>query len=108
MRGIIAGKALAYLENALKKKSGNPEARIADYFDVAAGAGVGGIFTAMLFASKDHKTPVFEAQHTWRFLADHAHKFYRPGGAASAAGTGRSFFRRLFSGNSTAGNFVVI
>ncbi|MBA0780682.1 hypothetical protein Gotri_004760, partial [Gossypium trilobum] len=42
MRGILSGKALAYLEHALKSKSGNPNARIADFFDVAAGSGVGG------------------------------------------------------------------
>ncbi|KAF2295801.1 hypothetical protein GH714_034053 [Hevea brasiliensis] len=52
MRGILSGKALAYLEHALKTKSGNPDARIADYFDVAAGTGIGGIFTAMLLAVK--------------------------------------------------------
>ncbi|KAJ8649490.1 hypothetical protein MRB53_002513 [Persea americana] len=40
MRGIVAGKALAYLEQALKTKFGNQNARIAGYFDVAAGTGV--------------------------------------------------------------------
>lgn len=99
MRGILPGKALAYLENALKRKSGNPDARIADYFDVAAGAGVGGIFTAMLFATKDHRRPIFEAEDTWRFLADHGQKFYRP---CSSAGSSRSFFRRLFTGGAAA------
>lgn len=94
MRGILPGKALAYLENALKKKSGNPDARIADYFDVAAGAGVGGIFTAMLFATKDHRRPILEAENTWRLLADHGQKFYRPGSSAGNHG----FFRRLFTG----------
>lgn len=58
MRSILSGKALAYLENALRAKSGNPDARIADYFDVAAGSGVGGIFTAMLFGTKDHSRPI--------------------------------------------------
>ncbi|XP_028782137.1 patatin-like protein 6 [Neltuma alba] len=101
MRGILPGKALAYLENALKKKSGNPDARIADYFDVAAGAGVGGIFTAMLFATKDHRRPIFEAQKTWQFLADHGQKFYHPG---SSGGSSRSFFRRLFTSNSASGS----
>jgi patatin-like phospholipase/acyl hydrolase len=43
MRGILSGKAEAYLEHALKLKSGNPDARIADYFDVSAGSGIGGI-----------------------------------------------------------------
>ena len=53
MRGILAGKALTYLELvALKKKSDDQNATIVDYFDVAVGAGVGDIFTAMLFSIK--------------------------------------------------------
>ena len=96
MRGILPGKALAYLENALKKKSGNPDARIADYFDVAAGAGVGGIFTAMLFATKDHRRPIFNADDTWRFLAEQGKKFYRPSLTTGSFGGGRSLLRRLF------------
>ncbi|RDX60161.1 Patatin-like protein 6, partial [Mucuna pruriens] len=92
MRGILAGKALAYLEAALKKKSGDYNATIADYFDVAAGAGVGGIFTAMLFATRDHRRPIFAADDTWRFLAEKGSKFYR------AAGSGGGFLKRLFSG----------
>lgn len=95
MRGILAGKALAYLENALKKKSGDPNATIADYFDVAAGSGVGGIFTSMLFATKDHSRPIFSADDTWRFLADQGKKFYRSG---SRTGSGGGLLRRLFSG----------
>ncbi|XP_057423292.1 patatin-like protein 6 isoform X2 [Lotus japonicus] len=94
MRGILAGKALAYLETALKKKSGDQDARIADYFDVAAGAGVGGIFTSMLFATKDQQKPIFAAEDTWRFLAEQGRKFYPSGGG------NRGFFKRLFGGGS--------
>jgi len=93
MRGILAGKALAYLEAALKKKSGDQNATIADYFDVAAGAGVGGIFTAMLFSTKDHRRPIFSADDTWRFLAEKGNKFYRAGGSAS----NRGLLKRLLS-----------
>ncbi|KAF2318540.1 hypothetical protein GH714_008763 [Hevea brasiliensis] len=78
MRGILSGKALAYLEHALKIKSGNPEARIADYFDVAAGTGIGGIFTAMLFGSKDHNHAIMKADDTWRFWPIMAGKFTVP------------------------------
>lgn len=77
MRGLVSGKALSYLEAALRKKSGNPDARIADYFDVAAGTGVGGIFTAMLFAANDQSRPMYRAEDTWRFLASEGSKFYR-------------------------------
>ncbi|XP_076947859.1 patatin-like protein 6 [Bidens hawaiensis] len=76
MRSILAGKALAYLENALKTKSGNPDARIADYFDVAAGTGVGGVFTAMLFGSRSVNRPIFKAEDTWKFMAGHGKRFY--------------------------------
>ncbi|OAY38825.1 patatin-like protein 6 [Manihot esculenta] len=105
MRGIISGKALAYLEHALKTKSGNPDARIADYFDVAAGTGIGGIFTAMLFGSRDHHHPIMKADDTWRFLADHGRKIYRSGnGNGGGAGNGRSsgsngVLKRLFGGS---------
>ncbi|KAE8669856.1 Patatin-like protein 8 [Hibiscus syriacus] len=79
MRGILSGKALAYLEKALKSKSGDPNARIADYFDVAAGSGVGGIFTTMLFATRDNSQPIFTADETCRFLADNGKRIYRSG-----------------------------
>ncbi|CAI8604185.1 unnamed protein product [Vicia faba] len=96
MRGILAGKALAYLEKALKKKSGDRNARIADYFDVATGSGVGGIFTAMLFATKDQRKPIYSADDTWRLLAEQGKRFY--GGSGS-----RGFLKRLFgSGGSSS------
>ncbi|KAK8534654.1 hypothetical protein V6N13_081101 [Hibiscus sabdariffa] len=79
MRGILSGKALAYLEKALKSKSGDPNARIADYFDIAAGSSVGGIFTAMLFATRDNNQPIFTAEETWQFLADNGKRIYRTG-----------------------------
>lgn len=95
MRGILSGKALAYLEHALKAKSGNPDARIADYFDVAAGAGVGGIFTAMLFATRDHGRPISKADDTWRFLAEQGKRFYR---SSSSSSSGGKVLRRIIKG----------
>ncbi|KAG8390642.1 hypothetical protein BUALT_Bualt01G0104900 [Buddleja alternifolia] len=91
MRSIVSGKALSYLETSLKNKSGNPDARIADYFDVAAGTGVGGIFTAMMFASNDHSRPIFNADDTWKFLAAEGKKLHRPAKKRSG------LIKRLFS-----------
>ncbi|KAF5742536.1 PATATIN-like protein 6 IIB [Tripterygium wilfordii] len=102
LRGILTGKALAYLEHALKAKSGNPDARIADYFDVAAGTGIGGIFTAMLFGTKDHNFPIFEADDTWRFLADQGKQFYRSSSGGSVNGCG--FLKRLIKGAGSTGS----
>jgi patatin-like phospholipase/acyl hydrolase len=99
MRGVLSGKALAYLEHALKLKSGNPDARIADYFDVSAGSGIGGIFSAMLFATKDQSRPIFKAEDTWRFLAEQGKRFYRSSSGSSSNGGG-GFFRRLIRGGS--------
>nr|DAD26166.1 TPA_asm: hypothetical protein HUJ06_027634 [Nelumbo nucifera] len=95
MRGILSGKALAYLEQALKTKSGNPDARIADYFDVAAGTGFGGIFTAMLFATKGDNRSIFRAEETWKFLAEQGKRFYR---SSSGSFSGGGFIRRFFKG----------
>ncbi|CBI31469.3 unnamed protein product, partial [Vitis vinifera] len=53
MRGILSGRALAYLEQALKTKSGNPQARIADYFDVAAGGSSGSAASGLEKAMKE-------------------------------------------------------
>ncbi|OVA10152.1 Patatin/Phospholipase A2-related [Macleaya cordata] len=97
MQGILSGKALAYLEQAIKKKSGNPDARIADYFDVAAGTGIGGIFTAMLFSTKGGSNrPIFQAEDTWKFLTEQGKLFSRP---TSGSSPGGRLLRRLKGGN---------
>ncbi|XP_047316206.1 patatin-like protein 6 [Impatiens glandulifera] len=96
MRSIIPGKALGYLENALRMKSGNPDARIADYFDVATGAGVGGIFTAMLFGTKDNSRPISVAGDTWKFLAAQGRKFYSSSSLSGSDTGGRKNVRKLF------------
>ncbi|KAJ0704956.1 putative patatin-like phospholipase domain, Acyl transferase/acyl hydrolase/lysophospholipase [Helianthus annuus] len=89
MRNILAAKSLAYLEKALRIKSGNPDARIADYFDVAAGTGVGGVFTAMLFGTNNNNRPIFKADDTWRFLAEQGNRLYCPK-------SGSGLFKRIF------------
>jgi len=53
IRGIIPGQILVKLEQKLneaeeKKGNKNPEARIADYFDLVAGSSTGGILTCAL------------------------------------------------------------
>ncbi|MCL7039252.1 hypothetical protein MKW94_019112 [Papaver nudicaule] len=115
MQGILSGKALTYLEASLKKKSGNSEARLADYFDVGAGTGIGGIFTAMLFATKggggngdgddDTKTlkkknvPIFEAADTWKFLMEQGKVIFK-----SPPSSSKSLLLRRFKGCSSGGD----
>ncbi|PKA52075.1 Patatin group A-3 [Apostasia shenzhenica] len=94
MRGILPGKALAYLEQALRSKSGDPDARISDYFDLAAGTGVGGFFAAMLFATHDGSRPAYRADETWRFLANSGRRIYRKPSSSSSGAQSRSAFLR--------------
>lgn len=99
MRGIIPGKVLTYLEKALQSKSGDSNARISDYFDLAAGTGVGGFFTAMLFTARDKSRPAFRAEDTWRFLADKGRHFYRKSkSSSSTASSPTSLFSCVFQG----------
>ncbi|KAH7445697.1 hypothetical protein KP509_01G020900 [Ceratopteris richardii] len=59
--GIVPGKVLCYLEEALQKKSGDPNARIADFFDIVAGTSVGGFVATMLCANDGTGRPMFSA-----------------------------------------------
>lgn len=63
IRGIIPGQILVSLEEKLKKRTNNPEARIADYFDLIAGTSTGGILTiAYLCPLKEGTRPKYNAQ----------------------------------------------
>uniref|UniRef100_A0A0D9WT80 Patatin n=1 Tax=Leersia perrieri TaxID=77586 RepID=A0A0D9WT80_9ORYZ len=50
--GLLAAAALVRLERRLKELTGNPDARVADYFDLAAGSGAGGFLAAAMFACR--------------------------------------------------------
>lgn len=55
IRGILPGQILISLEEKVKKKSGNSDARLVDYFDLFAGTSTGGILTCL------YNTPGFSA-----------------------------------------------
>ena len=56
IRGILPGQLLVELEKKLQLISKNPNARIADYFDMIAGTSTGGILTC-LYLYPDEKSP---------------------------------------------------
>ncbi|KAJ1287716.1 hypothetical protein BS78_02G032200 [Paspalum vaginatum] len=66
--GLLAGAALVRLEAALRRRSGSPAARLADFFDVAAGSGAGGVLAAMLFARGPCGRPMYSAEEALGFL----------------------------------------
>ncbi|URE07321.1 hypothetical protein MUK42_19212 [Musa troglodytarum] len=69
--GVITGATLARLEASLRKQSGDPDARVADFFDLAAGSGSGGVLAALLFTRGPDGRPLFSAAEALRLLAKH-------------------------------------
>lgn len=62
IRGIIPGTLLAEIERRLMLKSGNPNARISDYFDLIAGTSTGGILVCILLCPGVDNRPKYKAQ----------------------------------------------
>lgn len=78
--GILAAKSLAHLEACLRRKSGDANSRVADFFDAAAGSGVGGVLVALLFTRGKDGQPLFTAEEALRFLADNRRRISRRSG----------------------------
>lgn len=75
--GILAAKSLAHLETCLRRKSGDPNASIAGYFDAVAGSGVGGVLAALLFTRGSDGLPMFTADEAVKYLTDNRSKISR-------------------------------
>ncbi|CAD6343853.1 unnamed protein product [Miscanthus lutarioriparius] len=66
---LLAAAALARLEAGLREQAGDPDPRVADFFDVAAGAGAGAVLAAMLFLRGADGRPRYTAQEALAFVA---------------------------------------
>ncbi|WP_226646142.1 patatin-like phospholipase family protein [Microbulbifer variabilis] len=62
IRGILPGEILVSLEDKLKVKSGNSDARIGDFFDLIAGSSTGAILGAAYICPNKEGRPKFSAQ----------------------------------------------
>jgi hypothetical protein len=91
--GLLAGAALVRLEAALRRRAGSPAARLADFFDVVAGSGAGGVLAALLFARGPRGRPMCTADEALAFLL-------RRGGAG---GLGQLVFARRRCPSAAAG-----
>ncbi|KAJ1293322.1 hypothetical protein BS78_01G059100 [Paspalum vaginatum] len=97
--GLLAAAALVRLEASLRRRTGDDGARLADFFDVAAGSGAGGVLAAMLVARGPHGRPLFSADDALAFLL----RGWSSSSSSSSGGGGlglRALFRR--PGGSTA------
>ncbi|CAD5169645.1 unnamed protein product [Musa acuminata subsp. malaccensis] len=69
---LLAAVSLARLESSLRRRSCDPSVRVADFFDVAAGSGAGGVLAAMLFTRGPDGRPLYAADEALRFLLSQA------------------------------------
>ncbi|XP_018817554.1 probable inactive patatin-like protein 9 [Juglans regia] len=60
--GIVSGASLIRLEDQIRLNTGDPQARIADFFDLIAGTGIGALLAAMLSADDGTGRPLFSAR----------------------------------------------
>jgi patatin-like phospholipase/acyl hydrolase len=78
IRGIIPGQVLIALETKLQQKTGNPNARIAEYFDFFAGTSTGGILTCILLcpSADDPKKARFSAKEAVELYIKNGNKIF--------------------------------
>lgn len=102
--GILAAKSLVQFESYLRTKSNNPNARIADYFDVVAGSNAGGILAALLFTRGRDGNPLFTADEALNFIIKNHLVIF---GASQPSGFLRRVFKPSSKKNKAAGKLFL-
>lgn len=70
IRGILLGTILTYLEEQIKRKTGNKEASIGEYFDLVAGTSTGGILCLVYICPDDNGKYMFSAKQALDIYLD--------------------------------------
>ncbi len=77
IRGLIAARILVALEAKLQQHSGNPDARLADFFDLIAGTSTGGILTCVyLYPEGDTQRPRYSAIQAQELYVQHGAEIF--------------------------------
>lgn len=78
IRGIIPGQVMVSLERKLQNRTGNPDARLADFFDFFAGTSTGGILSCIcLCPSEEDPTKArFSAQDAVNLYMNHGEEIF--------------------------------
>ncbi|CDP03633.1 unnamed protein product [Coffea canephora] len=66
---IFAAHSLILLEDQIRAKSADSQSRIADFFDLIAGTGIGALYAAMLAADDGYGRPLFTARDAVNFVS---------------------------------------
>ncbi len=79
IRGILSGQLLVALEKKIQRISGDPSARLADYFDMIAGNSTGGILACLyLFPDKKNTSrPLFSAEEAVNLYLEHGQEIFK-------------------------------
>ncbi len=79
IRGILPGQILAALEEKLKIQDNNPDARLADYFDLIAGTSTGGILSCILLSpsEEDPKKARYSAKDAVNLYLENGHQIFK-------------------------------
>lgn len=75
---VVAGAALIHLEDLIKARTGDVNARIVDFFDIVAGTGIGAILAVMLNADDGNGRPLFTAGDAVKFLTEKQAELFKP------------------------------
>ena len=79
IRGIIPGQVIVVLEEKLKKRTHDSNARIADFFDLVAGTSTGGILTCIYLCpdlGRDPTRPRFSAKQAVGLYMERGDKIF--------------------------------
>lgn len=70
IRGILSGTILTYLEEQIKRKTGNRKASIGEYFDLLAGTSTGGILCLIYICPDNNGKYMFSAKQALDIYLD--------------------------------------
>ncbi|XP_071721041.1 probable inactive patatin-like protein 9 [Rutidosis leptorrhynchoides] len=76
---IPSAAALIHLEHQIQLKSGNPNSRIVDFFDIIAGTGIGALLAALINANdgSGNGRPLFTAKQAVNFVTEKQTELYK-------------------------------
>ncbi|KAL8530627.1 hypothetical protein ACS0TY_007602 [Phlomoides rotata] len=74
---VVGCAALVHLEDQIQAKTGDSNARIADFFDIVVGTGIGALLAALIVADEGSGRPLFSATDAAEFLAKNQAEMFR-------------------------------